>query len=577
MQVPVFQPTNMRIQKAKGLTGGTNASPLWHCQIIGSAPMNLGLVNSPWVNSIVGSVEAFCHAIGGTLEVRRFMTKSAGLLVGINGVKTPFSATFEDKENADCALGFTLDSDGLKITMQEWDSDSSLTPEVLPAILASWFTQVIEENTELGDCSIWLRTWLRVVAIGAMSKTSHAHSLVQAWEELISDPNLSIIKQTSQDILGDIPGEPQPQVLADVLDAFDDPSVIKAIGQCVGQVDAKNPGFLKFARRRYLSTVAGAFLEAMLHQMPSMTADDVIVDVEAFDGTEDFSFWISESEAGSSGIVEGFLNVYQADPQMFWNSFERALDPTDLETLDAKVADSLDLALSEPTVQSAFANVRASLSADLEVYKNAVAELFRLLERSEIMVDHSVSVALTNRLLSAGTTPAHDQTRKDLRDNWIAEELRLGIEIDMRSIASKWAGLSKYDNLIGYQNIPSCERHGFFESLLWPRGGQVRELELELPNMFQNPPKPDRLLVPRPHTSSLHVSVGRDLIDAALVSNGEVTIWAAMNERTALAKLMKDFAVVPTDAGFLNVHPRMTSFVNRGDKFECRLELVEVI
>ena len=286
---------------------------------------------------------------------------------------------------------------------------------------------------------------------------------------------------------------------------------------------------------------------------------------------------MSESEAGSSGVIEGFLAVYQADPQMFWRSFERALDPTDLESVDEKIASILKLSLANNQVAKSFAAVRLAMHSDLESYKSALTELFDLLDSHNIVMEHSVSVAVANRLLSAGTTPSHDLARSTLRDDWLAQELRLGLEIDMRSIATRWSGLAEYDSLIGGKNIPSCDRHGFFESLLWPRGGLIREIELELPNVFRYPPKPDRLLVLPPPTTALHVNVGRPVIDTALMKDGEATVYANVDERHLLADLMKEMATIPTDAGFLNVHPRLTSFRRRGDRYECRLEMVEVI
>jgi hypothetical protein len=578
VKVPVFRPTGMRLVKTQGLAGATNASPKWHAQMVGAASTDLELVNSPWVNSLIKSIDAFCHALGGSLEVRRFMTESNGILVSTIGQKTPFSATFEDAKNEKCALGFSLDVDGLKIDLQEWAPELSLTPEVQPAMLASWFAYLLENSSHLNEYSVWSRNWIRVVALGAMARTTHVQSMDAAWKEVMQDPDRSLIREVAQDILGDLPTEPLPQVLSDVLDAFNDMNVLVAIQTAIEKVNLGDTDFLRFVRSRYLSTVAGAFVEAMLRQMPSMTADDIVVDVNAFDGEEeDFSFWVSESEAGSSGIIEGFLNIYQCDPQHFWSAFERALDPTDLETLDTRVADSLQLALTDVEIRDAFANVRDSMMLSLEEYKTAITEVFDLLDQRNVLVHHSVAVALGNRLLSAGTTPSHDSVRKQLRDDWIAEEVRLGLEIDMRSIAAKWSRLNTHDGLIGGSNIQSCTRHGFFESLLWPRGGLVRELELELPNIFSTPARPDRMLVPIPQSSALHFSVGRSVIDAQLVKDGEVTLWATISERVGLSDLMKDLAVTPVDAGYLNVHPRLTSFMNRGNRFECRLELVEVI
>jgi hypothetical protein len=171
---------------------------------------------------------------------------------------------------------------------------------------------------------------------------------------------------------------------------------------------------------------------------------------------------------------------------------------------------------------------------------------------------------------------AHDNIRTQLRNDWLALESQYGFEFDMRSFACRWAGNPVYDSVIGNGIINTCDRHSFFSNLMWLRGGQVRELQFEIPQPFGGIDKPDRLLVPPPPRVAIHFSAGRSFIDKALLKDGEAVVWATVAEKRQLATLLRDFAVQATVTQFMNVYPRVTSIMLRGGEIHCHVELVEV-
>jgi hypothetical protein len=577
---PVFRPNAMTLEQPRGLSPSTNGSPLWHCEIISANKYPIELVQSRWVNDLFDGIEVFCHALGGSLEVRRFMTRSTGRLVNDRGTTVQFDATFLNEANSEVALGFTIDADGIRVLLKPWDATKSITADVLPSLNSSWFNHLVATTEELGERNEFLRGWLRVIAVGAIQKVPSAKNFFEAWQQVVVDPNHTLLKMAAQEILGLPSTEHQPQVLIEVLREIDDTEVIIALSNCVSKVKVSNPDFLDFVRNRYVATIAGAFVEALVRLIPSVNADDLVVDLDAFshlDLEDKLEFWITESDAGSSGVIEAIVNAYQYDPQIFWRNVERSLDPSDLEEVDIKIADILTMVTSQDEITQGFAKVRETMNGELSDYHDSISQLFGLLEKRGIQIDHKISVALSSRLLAIGTTSVHDSWRQRLRTDWISDEARLGIEIDLRSFACKWATDIQIDTLVGPNKMESCDRHSFVQSLLWPRGGLVREQQFELNQPFGSTSKPDRLLIPLSQRNAVHVSVGRAVIDAQLLIDGQITIYSDSSSRGLLVSMMKDLAVNPTDSGFLNVHPRLTSCIRRGDEIHLGVELIEVL
>jgi hypothetical protein len=576
--ISVLRPTAMNLSLAKNLSPSTNASPRWKHDIESENPYEVELTSSPWVRSIIEAVDLYCHSLGGLLHVCRYMETCDGRLVDNRGKETVYETTFTDPEGEPAALGMVLDVDGIRVRLVEQEAALLLESGAGPAVMASWLAHLFATNANMVGTNSFDRDWLRLVVLGAIAKVDETTSLTAAWEINLADPDRDLLRKAARELLGAEPPEDDPELLVQVLDWLADDDVLQAISTILARAVPTDPDFGAFVARRYSATVAGAFVEAMMALNPSMVPEDVMVDVcvPGNDEVKDFlGFWVSESEAGSSGIVEAFATQYQNDPKLFWRLFERALDPSDLELSDSRLAHALDLSRSDGEVSAAWAGVRTSLGQGIESYRAALAGLYDLLEERGVDVDHSVRTALASRLLAAGTLPAHDALRLELRTAWMTLEGRYGIELDMRSAACRWAEDSRHDALIQSGAVSPGVRHGFFANLLWARGGDVRAVQFDVPQLFGVSPSPDRLLVPAPPRTTVPLSEGRAVFDAALMADGEVTILALPAEKTQLATLLREMATTPTDTGFLNLHPRVTSVMSRGGEIHCHLELVE--
>lgn len=576
--IRVLRPTAIQLVSApKSLSASSTAFPKWRAAINFENPHILELVPSPWVHMLVQGLEVYCHSLGGTLQICRYIPNCDGRLVTDKGDETLYSTVFTDKNDNKAALGFMLDVDGLRVLLHPQDHLHLQTSGVLPTLLASWLSELFENVNGIDDINSFGRQNLLLVALGAIAKVNQAPNLQAAWNFVVADPELDLLRQAARDIADNSSVTTSTELLTTLLDLLKEPTVLTALGSCIARTVQSDPDFDEFLSRRYVATMAGAFVQAMMGLVPSMTSDDVAVDVLTVqhDGNS-FGFWLSETEAGSSGIIEAFINGYQKDPQLFWRLFERALDPPDLELSDERLAKALDLSANHTAVQSAWLEVRTSMHIGVNEYRTALGCLFDLLHEQGVEVDHLVRTTLASRILSAGSSTAHDNIRTQLRNDWLALELHYNIEFDMRSFACRWAGNPVYDSVIGNGIINPCDRHSFFSNLMWLRGGQVRELQFEIPQPFGGIDKPDRLLVPPPPRMAIHFSAGRSFVDSAILTDGEAIVWADVSEKRQLANLLRDFAVQPTVAQFMNVYPRVTSIMLRGGEIHCHVELVEV-
>jgi hypothetical protein len=575
--VRVFRPTTMKLELTGDLNPRTNAFPRWGVKIDAENPVPLDLIPSPWVQMLIGDMKLFCHSLGGTLQICRYVSQCEGRRVKGNGQETVYSTVFRDPEGRQAALGFILDVDGLHVSLRPPDLLWIESSGVLPALLSAWLRELFGNARGIDHVNPFDRQWLLLVALGAMAKVESIDSMLAAWEVVRDDTKKDFLLSAARDIAGQPLAEDDTHLYSTVRSLLEDPAVMATLGDCIARTTRSDPGFPKFVMRRYATTMAGAFVQGMMNIVPSMTSDDVAIDPENLEtGSSEMGFWISETEPGSSGIIEAFVRAYQNDPQLFWRLFERSFDPTDLELSDSRLADILDLANQDAEVRDAWNAVRQSVNENVENYRTSLSRLFELLAEHGVDVNHSVRTSVASRILAAGSSREHDELRLQLRSDWLALEARFGIEIDMRSLVCRWTERSVYDNVIGGNDLDPCERHAFFTNLMWLRGGQVRELQFEIPELFGKLDRPDRLLVPPPPRTAIHISSGRLAIDAKLLAEGEAVVWAKMDESRQLAEFLRNLAVQPTETGFLNIYPRVTSTALRSGEIHCHLELVEV-
>ena len=168
---------------------------------------------------------------------------------------------------------------------------------------------------------------------------------------------------------------------------------------------------------------------------------------------------------------------------------------------------------------------------------------------------------------------------------WRSEEERLGIELDLRTIAYHLSQNNEIDNIVGLQ-IPQDNlfswRYNTIYGLLWERGSEVRRAGLKLYNPFSQLPDAERLLVVKHlNTDSKKLSVvevdWQKLALDYLSKKGSIILTCELTKQDILASGLRFFATNPVVTDYLSVYARVESIRRTGNTIEAELILEEVI
>ena len=104
-------------------------------------------------------------------------------------------------------------------------------------------------------------------------------------------------------------------------------------------------GWNDWLKRRFLSTLGTAFLEACHRLIPDVATGDLVLDIDTMSSPQDeaHEFWITETTLGGAGVVEQLVNRYADDRVRFFRLVEAALNPSDFELVDRELVRILDL------------------------------------------------------------------------------------------------------------------------------------------------------------------------------------------------------------------------------------------
>ena len=165
---------------------------------------------------------------------------------------------------------------------------------------------------------------------------------------------------------------------------------------------------------------------------------------------------------------------------------------------------------------------------------------------------------------------------------WKSEERRLGVEIPPRTWAYLMRTRADLDpGLVLAGGGGERQRMDAVQSMLWPRGWQLRAEQLNAWNPFaENLPAAPEVLrslaaagdPPLPLTDDFRVRVRQ-----ALANTGSAQVLATPDQAGELADLLVDVSVDPVVTEYLNVYPRVVEIDHRANgDVVVALELAEV-
>lgn len=194
--------------------------------------------------------------------------------------------------------------------------------------------------------------------------------------------------------------------------------------------------------------------------------------------------------------------------------------------------------------------------------------LLTLLARKGLTADHSLAVALHQRLLRLGSSTESDQLVNDLLVHWGRLQERFGIAIDLRLfcyLAGANPDLSeRLDEVIGANTgvrLEPAERVGTLSGLLWPRPAEQRGRALQSYSPFHPPTWTDPVMV---HDLLKTASVPvvqfpaddwREQLHNALAQAGMAQVRCARAHEAELHRSLYSTLAQPVNVDYLQLYP----------------------
>lgn len=545
------------------------------------------------IGRLVTGARFHLHADQSNLEVRRAAHAVDASLILDNGQETRSRANFTRSDGSPVAVGAVYDVDGLRMDIAV-PNDLDLG-EPLPAGLKSaWFRHVIVSDEGLGEsANVFQLGWVHDAVLVTLVRraVTYGISLAEAFaavrpsllDEL--DRSIEILFQRVGLIIEDEDVTTGPARLRGTLTALlREDRFMSRVGELLPELWKPSVPLLDpWLRTRLLVTVGEAVMAAARLSCPEHDPEGLLLDVEPGvgpDGRRTGEVWVTESTIGGGGFLEALAGRIRKDPRRFLRLVRRMLRPTDAEIVDASLGRFLESA-DDPALHAAVDGYRGAVDQSSRL--QALVSLRAALRTAGIGDDHAVVSAIVNRLLRPGSTTALDDAVRSVVEDWKKVEVRLGVELDARTWAYLASDRTELDRALpGFAGgDPQQRRLEILQSVLWPRGWQVRSAALRSWNPFSSPPDaaPDilrGLLLDSTPRVDLDEDDARAKVRDHLAGSGAVVVLATTGREAEAARFLIELMTEPIQLEFLQVHPRIAEVERTALATEIRLELLEV-
>ncbi len=608
--IKVYRPLEIKPTQPPRMVGDTsNAFLDWKTQII---PYNEGRTFEPSVDSVWHNLllmNSFSHAEHSHVEVRRFTTGSKATIQFQNGDSQSIDNQFI-KDEQSVALGFSLLVDALRFQVKSpkklW---SAMSPQTERALRTKRYYEDAWSGLSLVMVeSPFARQWLASIYFSALSydALSRHITLEEASSALVSGTASIAITDVletlfqSQTISNEDSNDTensdgQDRLRQDLDTLLRQKDVINELGRmskCLwNSIDSEWETWLQ---QRFTATIAAAIYDAIQNFCPEIDGEGLVVDVQPFfEKQNDINYtdeiWISETSPGGSGSIESFLQSYSEEPRHFYSLLTAALRENEHELIDHQLGRFLESTVGEKRIESLVEVVSQYRQArKAEETEQSFSNIRRLLSKNKFVLFHDYLSALGNRILRAGSSFETDQFLYNAWQYWRSEEERLGVELDLRTIAYHLSQDNSIDRVVSSSGLQIPQenlfswRYNTIYGLLWERGSEVRRSGLELYNPFVQLPDAERLLVVE-HliTEGKKLSLDEDDWKKSalerLSRDGSVILACDLSEPALFVSSLRFFAINPIITDYLSVYARVESIRRIGNNLEAEMVLEEVI
>jgi len=558
----------------------TNQEALVHVPPIGS-----------WQESLL-DITFHTHGQMTPLEVIRYNTGSLASLRFKRGSRT--HVNFDWQMDGDfVGIGDKQWVDGTKIRFKI--NDGSLTqlmadPLIMSALRPIFFHHCVSELDSFENdpfTANWVTECYLAALASELVEVSSRHPMNVAQN--VQDGLAALRTAAGAEKLRNIPlslfqpDEPQIEeantLLVSLNHHFASQVFVEQIHHCADvlwQTPDFLPGFTDWLRIILANTMAAASLQMLYVLLPDVEEQAVIADANWNDNV--LEVWLTETEAGGSGIITRLNRAYFEDPVYLLNILVRCLQPSDYEQIDSDLFALLEMLENDVRLRQALDGVRYAQNHNTR--RQATCRMQEILKEAGFVLSHSFISVLFSRVLRPGSDQGTDGNLLNLLRKWNELEASSGLEWKL-NIAAHTLACSSFKEEADPTQL--FERFCLYQGLLWPRGNDIRQSELSYYNPFSSGPNlTERLLGAilfddRTPQVIYHPEEWLPTLHDAIRQAGQVDLVIGRSAINEISVIISCLQTEPIEHLGLFLYPRIRGVRRLSGQVLLRVEMAEIL
>ncbi|MDA7686504.1 protein DpdJ [Pseudomonadales bacterium] len=601
-RIKVIKPYTIKTQSlfnSQQIADTSNAFLSWHSdfQTINQPEQHPPPKASLWKDSLQ-SLDFYTHRSMTPVEITRFNTGSTADIKFKRTGNTAKIAFSWQESGAPVAVGTRQSVDGIKLhysIIQEnvlnWLDDK----ELLASLRISFFQDQLRKSPLVGQnpfTADWLFECFMAAFLAEVSDKSvcleEAIKRVAAGSNVfpLVDIPFSLFQQNAADANPDQtvsgPELADQKLQKDLVDLLEQATVVQEVtglAHCLYASLSTDPIFIQWCFTLLGNTLSSALKQAITILLPDADERSLLADPEFDANNQEHVIWLSEEDSGGTGIITQLQDLHAEDPLQLLNVFAQHLQNSEYEQLDTDLVNLLKDYNSNADVRQVIAGVRGA--SDIESRISANKALKQTLTTEGVHFSHSFASVLHSRILKPGSSEATDKTLTDYIAQWEALENKTDLELPINIVAFVLA-YEKHDRATDNQLIfvEACA----IQSVLWPRGAQLRASALQFYNPFRMDTnnRTERKLAAKlcvDSTRCIDFSDPKWLTElhGELRITGRTDLVVPKNRHTELNAIVALLHTKPIDAHGLLVYPRIIHMRHHAQNITLRIELAESV
>jgi hypothetical protein len=476
----------------------------------------------------------------------------------------------------------------------------ALAPTVVATLRADYFRDRLRQTRELDDTiSIFLRDWLSQMSLTMLTATAArgSCSLAEAQEQL-HGKRLGAAKKVLESIfqirdveaLGD---EERAKLRRRLENLWAEPTVVAVMQRHENVLwESLDEDFSRWARRRYVATIAQAVRAAAVARVPDVAEDDLALDV-MWTTDDDATIYLTEFESGGVGLIERIVGELRRQPDAFHEGVRYHLQWCPREDLITNLRGVVNVVCGAVGDQVAAQELTDAFQLARTAETVAAAEaahtaLRAAIERAGFIPTRPLQVSLMTRLLQPRTDAALDAVVRRFNVDRDRLTQTLGVEFGAEAFSYYALGVDALRaplvamlERVGGQTPGSYQVYAIAQRMALETCTHACPECLDQPNLFHDFGRPSRLVARtwlELDVPEIRATTGPEWMDelrSQLQATPRVRLTVADEVLTDTTRRVQALLAEEVAVGFLLVPITLTRIDRRNAEWHLMLQLKE--